>query len=407
MMKQTRAPQALNAPSLWLALSLALSVAISNGLARFAYGLILPSMREDLSWSYSVAGFLNSANAVGYMLGAFAGYAWLRRVDPVKLFRIGLVLTVVTLCATPLSEKLAFLSIMRGLTGLGAAWVFACGAAIVSFIFSEDPHRRGIAVGIYFSGAGIGMIATGLALPPLFEFAGASSWRFSWYLIGGASAMFAIFPFFTAARANVSTSSVEVSSTWSVRAYLMPMAAFILFGASTNVYLTFLAAWITERGQHWYQISLAWSILGLGVCLSPFIWRKALNLWPATRTLSCALLVSALGVALSFTGGNEAVMLVSALLYGSALFIAPTAVTILARTTRPSSDWANFVALFTLMFSVGQTLGPWAAGAVSDVYGLAYAMGSVLIVLVVAGMLANGPSEARRLAREYSERQAT
>ena len=52
------------------AIALALGSAIALGLARFSYGLLLPIMREDLVWSYLVAGTMNTANALGYLIGA-------------------------------------------------------------------------------------------------------------------------------------------------------------------------------------------------------------------------------------------------------------------------------------------------------------------------------------------------
>ena len=37
--------------SLWLAVALSMGAAISLGITRFAYALLLPPMREDLGWS--------------------------------------------------------------------------------------------------------------------------------------------------------------------------------------------------------------------------------------------------------------------------------------------------------------------------------------------------------------------
>ena len=53
-----------------LAFMLALGVTVSNSFARFAYALVLPAMRADLNWSYAEAGWLNTANAIGYLAGA-------------------------------------------------------------------------------------------------------------------------------------------------------------------------------------------------------------------------------------------------------------------------------------------------------------------------------------------------
>ena len=52
-----------------LALALSLGAAISLGITRFAYGLLLPPMRTDLGWSYTLAGAMNTVNALGYLLG--------------------------------------------------------------------------------------------------------------------------------------------------------------------------------------------------------------------------------------------------------------------------------------------------------------------------------------------------
>ena len=44
------------AQALRLALALSLGAAVSLGITRFSYGLLLPPMRADLGWSYALAG---------------------------------------------------------------------------------------------------------------------------------------------------------------------------------------------------------------------------------------------------------------------------------------------------------------------------------------------------------------
>jgi predicted MFS family arabinose efflux permease len=63
------------------ALALALAAAVSLGLARFSYALMLPPMRADLAWSYTTAGAMNTVNAAGYLLGALLAPHWLARHD--------------------------------------------------------------------------------------------------------------------------------------------------------------------------------------------------------------------------------------------------------------------------------------------------------------------------------------
>ena len=46
-------------------LRLSLGGAVALGFARFAYALLLPAMRADLHWSFTLSGAMNAANALG------------------------------------------------------------------------------------------------------------------------------------------------------------------------------------------------------------------------------------------------------------------------------------------------------------------------------------------------------
>src|SRR5919201_204032 len=62
-----------------LILTLSLAATVGLGIGRFAYALVLPDMREELGWSYSAAGFMNTINAVGYLVGALVASRLIRR----------------------------------------------------------------------------------------------------------------------------------------------------------------------------------------------------------------------------------------------------------------------------------------------------------------------------------------
>ena len=87
----------------WLILAgLALGVTVTNGFARFAYGLILPAMQSDLGWNYAQAGWLNTANALGYIAGAVLTMLIIGRYSATSLFSFGLITTNLALLATGL-----------------------------------------------------------------------------------------------------------------------------------------------------------------------------------------------------------------------------------------------------------------------------------------------------------------
>ena len=69
------------------------------------------------------------------------------------------------------------------------------------------------------------------------------------------------------------------------------------------------------------------------------------------------LLTGAVGFAISFA------------LFGATFLSVVTATTNLVRLARPRAEWARGIAGFTLVFGIGQILGPVASGAVADLIG--------------------------------------
>ena len=86
-------PDAVQA--LRLALALSLGAAVSLGITRFAYGLLLPPMRDDLGWTYALAGAMNTSNAAGYLLGALLTPVLLRHASPGRVMVWGTVAATV------------------------------------------------------------------------------------------------------------------------------------------------------------------------------------------------------------------------------------------------------------------------------------------------------------------------
>ena len=108
-------------PTLAVAFALALAAAVSLGLARFSYALLLPPMRSDLGWSYLTGGAMNTVNAAGYLVGALLMPAWLRRFGARGALLGGAVATGLLLMAHGALVADAGLLMMRALTGLASA----------------------------------------------------------------------------------------------------------------------------------------------------------------------------------------------------------------------------------------------------------------------------------------------
>jgi MFS family permease len=176
------------APLLGLAIALSLATAVSLGVTRFAYGLLLPTMRADLHWSYTLAGAMNTANAVGYLAGALLAPRLVRAVEPARLLVAGCVVAGVLMALTGFLLGAWALLLQRFLAGVASAVLFVAGSVLAARLGSLQPSRGGLLLGIYYGGTGAGIVLSALAVPALLDAASASAhgWARAWWALGSA-----------------------------------------------------------------------------------------------------------------------------------------------------------------------------------------------------------------------------
>ena len=115
----------------WIAVGLSLGPAVSNGLARFAYRLVLPARKDDLGWSYTEAGWINTANAIGYLVGAIVTLRVIARTGARAPFIVGMIATAVALYGSSLVRDLVIAMGVVDNLGKGAAGQAVQNANIV------------------------------------------------------------------------------------------------------------------------------------------------------------------------------------------------------------------------------------------------------------------------------------
>src|SRR5204862_1160598 len=59
-------------------------------------------------------------------------------------------------------------------------------------------------------------------------------------------------------------------------------------------------------------------------------------------------------------------MILSAFLFGTAMFSVPTSITDLIKTSLPKTAWGPAMAVFTVVFAIGQSIGPVLTGWIAD-----------------------------------------
>ncbi len=353
----------------WLiVLGLAMAPAVGNGFARFAYGLLLPAMREDLGWNYTEAGWIGTANAIGYFIGAILALKIIRQVSPARIFLQGMVWTAVALLLSGITSDFWMLTVLRIVTGITGAVIFIAGGALASTLFRDNPSRSALAIAVYFGGGGLGVLLSGILIPILFDHLGPLAWSEAWLVLGALSAL-AVVPSYaaiSALRIPAPAPQPAVPARLPVRRLLALLIGYFTFGAGYIVYMTFLVAWMRTNGASTGLVSATWAIIGISIMASPFLWRPVLAASRGGMALALACTATGTGTLLPLLFPGPIGVLISAALFGSSIFITASAVTSFSRTYLAEELWGPSVALFTIVFAVGQTIGPTVAGLISD-----------------------------------------
>ncbi|MCV6586133.1 MAG: YbfB/YjiJ family MFS transporter [Marinibacterium sp.] len=356
----------------WLVLAgLALGVTATNGFARFAYGLILPAMKSEMGWSYAQAGWLNTANALGYMVGAVLTMVLIGRVPPSRLFSVGLLSTTAALLATGLNPDLWWQTLWRGLAGLFGAMSFSTAGALTAGLFRDDPRRNALAIAILFgTGGGLAIVLSGAVLPLVLDAFGPAAWPLCWVLVGVTAASFVPLGLWSAAQLRPPVQAERPARRpLPVLRMLPEILGYMGFGMGYFVFLTFLSAWMTEQDAGAGFIALVWVVLGACICICPAVWRPVLERFDNGVPLAMILTGIAIGSAVPVLLPGGGALVGSAVIFGVSVFMAPGAVTTFVRKNLPADSWGRAISLFTALFALAQIAGPYGAGLVGDLFG--------------------------------------
>jgi predicted MFS family arabinose efflux permease len=370
------------------AFRLALGTASALGLARFAYGLLVPAMRSGLGWTLGQVGTQTTANGIGYLLGALIATSVARRIDPAATFRLGMVLLAAALAVSPVSGDFGFQLATRAIAGLAGALVFIAGGVIASRMAAQAGTATPIVV--YFSGAGVAIALCGAVLPPFLS-GHADRWPLAWAGLAVAAVLTTVISW-TAARdggaVDAKGTETERLDVRSVRKLWRLAIAYLLFGAGYITYITFLSAYLTSHHASVARIALTWALLGVAAIVAPALWSKPISTWPGRLALCALLALLAISSAAALASPSAPTVVGSAIVYGLTFLCVPAGVTALIRTTVSRTGWTGALAVFTVLFAVGQTGGPYLAGALADRYGAGATLAWTAVLCAAAAVSA-------------------
>ncbi len=381
--------------ALSLAVCVSMAAAVSLGMTRFAYALLLPPMREDLSWTYTLAGGMNTFNAIGYLLGALITPWLLRRWGAVNVLLFGALLAAGLMAITGFLTGASALLFQRLFAGLISAAVFVSGGLLTARLGIHWPSQSGLLLGIYYGGTGWGIVLSALIVPVALTHAQNAAfvhpWAWAWWSLGGVCLLLTVlmvtlrkqmYQWMPELIESTSTlngaseqgpngnpSSTSSSNYGPCLQWTAGLIGYGLFGVGYIGYMTFVVALLAEQGATTVEITWFYAMLGLAVVASSRIWAKLLNRYRGGQALAILNALLSVATVLPAVASAWPIMVFSGLLFGAVFLSVVASTTAMVKHNLPASQWATGISVFTVVFAIGQIVGPTVVGWIADGLG--------------------------------------
>jgi predicted MFS family arabinose efflux permease len=378
---------------LLIALALSLGAAISLGISRFSYALLLPPMRDDLGWSYLLAGTMNTANAFGYFVGALITPVVMRRHRAQTALVGGAVLTGIFMLLSGVVTDASMLLLQRVLAGIASAFIFISGGVLSARLGAMHAQRAGFLIGLYYGGTGFGITLSALLVPATLDAAiahgAAHAWQWAWLALGIVCLVMTVL---MARSANAVEGSIPSSSThgrFRVRDFAFGLAGYFMFGVGYIGYMTFVIALLKEQGLSAPIITAFYATLGIAVVASSRIWARMLDHFKGGQSLAILNALLAVATLLPILSHALFAVFASGMLFGAVFLSVVASTTALVRHNLPPHAWSTGISGFTTVFAFGQIAGPTVVGWISDragglQQGLVFSAAALLLGAVLA-----------------------
>lgn len=368
------------------------------GLGRFALGMLLPAMGEDLGLSYAQMGLLSTANFIGYLIGIVFCAKLTKRLKARTLISSALLITGSSMACIAFIRDFQLIISFYVLTGIGSALANIPIMGLTAVWFHTS--LRGKAAGLILTGNALAIIFTGKVVPTL-NAINDLSWRMSWLSLGLLIMVVALVCVIllrnspdevglspAGASGNPAIDGVtNMSAEVPVGLLLHCGCIYAIFGFTFVAYATFIVtAMVKDYGLTQAVAGSFWSWVGLlslpsGLIfgyLSDKLSRKfALMIVFSIQTL--AYLIAGLQLSVGF-------LYLSIACFGVVAWSIPSIMAALAGDYAGSQGAVSMFSSITFIFALGQISGPLLTGAIAEYSGSfsqSYLLSACLTIVAV------------------------
>lgn len=369
-------------------------VAVSFGLARYGYGLLLPEMRTALHLGPGAAGLISSGTYLSYLVANVAVVGVTNRWGVRVAIGLAAALGAAGMAVVASANTVPLLAIGVLVAGAASGFAFPPYADLVAT--TMDPRRRDLAWSTISCGTGWGVAVAG----PIAIGAG-DRWRAAWLVFVAVAVGTGILAVRAAPRrsAGERLRRPQLSWTWFFcpRSRPLLMSA-VLVGAGSAVWWAFSVDALRDAGIAATPARVVYAVCGVAGILASgsgaIFARSGLR---AGYLVACTLLAASLAV-LGMAAGHLAAAFVAAVLFGLFFNAVIAAQGIWSSRVFAEHPSAGLAAVNTAL-TIGTLAGPSIAGVAISRLGFATTLAAAgALVLAALAFCPPGARRSRELA---------
>lgn len=361
------------------------SLILTMGIARFAYTPLLPVMLDQTFLNDASGGWLATINYMGYMTGVLiaASINDLKLKD--TLYRISLIVAILSTIGMGLIEDYLLWSVMRYLSGLSTAGGLLIGSGLILNWMIRHGHKPEL--GLHFGGVGLGIAVSAIFTMLM---SGDSiwahlNWAQQWQVFTLLAILCAVPAWIWLPRPANSTVS-EPGKTlldkpprrnWMLLLY----ASYFCAGIGYVISATFLVAIVDQQAHLNGNGSLVWLVTGLAAAPSCILWDRIARKTGELKAISYALIINIIGIIIPAFSHSLAGVLISGFFFGATFIgIVSLMLTMVGKfyPTKPAKPMGRL----TLSYGVAQIVAPAISGMIAETTGN-YSMPLIIAAIIM------------------------
>jgi predicted MFS family arabinose efflux permease len=343
------------------------SLILALGVARFAYTPLLPLMQQQAGLGVAAAGWLAAINYAGYLSGALIASRISSLVLKDRLYRIGMVLAIVSTVVMGLSTNVVVWALSRYVAGLTSAAAMLLGTGLIMNWLIRHNHRS--EMGIHFAGIGVGIAGCAGAV---MLFTPGMDWREQWFAFTALGCVLLV----PALRwlpppdtSGLTTSGNKLQDKPPSPLYLRVfMAAYFCAGFGYVVSVTFIVAIVNQLPDLAGWGNLVFLAIGLGAAPACINWDLIARRTGDLNALILAAVLQILGILLPVLVPGLWSAMLGSLLFGGTFIGMVSLVLSMAGRYYPTMP-AKMMGKMTLSYGVAQIIGPAITGMIGAQFG--------------------------------------